>query len=818
MPPARDDVPATGPRAALGLIASRNFGPYFAGNALSAMGMWFHNLAAALLIFRLTGSELLLGVLAMTQFAPTLVLVSVAGSVADRFDRRRVVFVSQLVAVALGAALAVLAWVDAAPVVVVLALSLGMGVATAFSAPASGALIAALVEPRDLPSAVGLNSMTYNLARALGPALAALVVQTLGIPEAFAINALSYLALAVGVTVVTPRARAPRVAGASTRLRDTFALIRREPQLGGYLLIVMIVGFASDPINTLAPAFAVAFDRPDTHAGLIIGVFGLGAVTAAILLTGRVSGSRRRLGTTLCCSRSASRCSASHRRSDSRSCSSSSAASATSPSNTAGDVGAPARGRRGPARADHGAVGPRVPRAATGREPRRRHARVALRRPGRGCGARAARARRGRRPAHPAHPRIPADGMSIPRTGEGLAPCVLGYAGASSPRSRSAISRGAAACASRGAELPADAAALPAAADRRVRAARQAAPGLRGRRSQRPASRASSRCCARPAGTRRRTTPGRSAFDLVLPAGEHRRRACRTRFRDTSDGDRPRRSSRLGVDARVGEVPGEYCRGRVHRQRRRARRSSSAPRSARSAAAPLLAGFVTVEGADRLRDVLVPVYRRARASTWDPATVGDLAGAGPRRGRGRPRRRPRTRRAAAGRRRRRHRSLRLPRGRRAGARARAVRLHRRDRHGDRPAQPAGADARGGRVDCPGRARRARARLPRPPGRPRGGAGPERALPGVEWGELDTTSLTYLFLAPELNLANATRRAPLRGPRRSAPGTTRGITGAGPAGSRSSDDRGRAAVGHGRHAAADPAHRRAVLPLAAARRW
>ena len=299
MTAAADEVPATGPRAALGLIATRNFGPYFVGNALSAMGLWFHNLAAALLIFRLTGSEVLLGVLTATQFAPMLLLVSVTGNVADRFDRRRVVFVSQLVAAAFGAALAVLTWIDAAPVAVVLALSLGMGIAAAFSAPAASALIAALVPPADLPSAVGLNSMTFNIARAAGPALAALVVTTLGIPEAFAVNALSYLALAVGVTVTRPRPLPPRAAGASTRLRDTFALIRRDPRLGAYLVIVMIVGFASDPINTLGPAFAHAFDRPDTDAGIIIGVFGAGAVVAAIVLTGRVATSRRRLGVTL---------------------------------------------------------------------------------------------------------------------------------------------------------------------------------------------------------------------------------------------------------------------------------------------------------------------------------------------------------------------------------------------------------------------------------------------------------------------------------------------------------------------------------------
>jgi MFS family permease len=298
VPTSPEDERDTGPPAALRLIRSRRFGAYFFGNALSAMGLWFHNLAAAILLYRLTESEVLLGVLAFTQFGPTLFLVSVAGSVADRFDRRRVIIASQVVATVMAGALAILAAVDAAPVPVILLLSLGIGIAQAFVSPAAGAMIAALVEPRDLGSAVALNSMTFNLARALGPALAALVVTTLGIPAAFAINAVSYVALAVGVTIANPPRR-PARSGGATRLRDTVALIRREPHLGAYLFIVMIVGFASDPINTLAPAYALAFGRPDTDAGLIIGVFGLGAIAAAFVVSGRAAPSRRRLGITM---------------------------------------------------------------------------------------------------------------------------------------------------------------------------------------------------------------------------------------------------------------------------------------------------------------------------------------------------------------------------------------------------------------------------------------------------------------------------------------------------------------------------------------
>jgi MFS family permease len=295
---AEDEPPAVGPSAALRLIGHRNFFPYFIGNASSASGTWFQNLAASLFVYRHTHSPFLLGVLQFATFLPILLLAPWAGSAADRFDRRKLVLVSQLVATALGATLAGLAWAGLAPVGVVMLISLGLGVVSAFSAPASLALLADLVPRSHLQSAVALNSMTYNLARAVGPALAALSVRKLGIPASFAINSGSYLVLVVGVLLVQPAARQLARRG-EARLRESLRLVRAEPRLLAFLLIVTAVGFASDPVNTEAPAFAHAFGRPDTDAGYLIGAFGAGAVMAAFLLAGRVAGSRRRMFATL---------------------------------------------------------------------------------------------------------------------------------------------------------------------------------------------------------------------------------------------------------------------------------------------------------------------------------------------------------------------------------------------------------------------------------------------------------------------------------------------------------------------------------------
>ena len=287
-----------GPRVALRLIRSRGLGPYFFGNAASASGTWFQNLAAAIFVYRLTHSAFLLGVLNFCNFVPVLVLAPWAGSAADRLDRRRLLIATQVVSTLLGAALAAIAWAGLADEWVVIGFAAGLGVASAFSAPASTALVAQLVERDDLPSAVALNSMTFNIARAAGPALAALSVKTLGIPASFAINAASYLLFVIALVLTQPRPQ--RLASREeTRLGESLRMLNRQPRLVLFLLIVTAVGFASDPVNTEAPAFAHAFGRADTLAGPLIGFFGAGAVAAAFFLAGRVAGSRRRMTLTL---------------------------------------------------------------------------------------------------------------------------------------------------------------------------------------------------------------------------------------------------------------------------------------------------------------------------------------------------------------------------------------------------------------------------------------------------------------------------------------------------------------------------------------
>jgi MFS family permease len=285
-----------GPAAAWRIISSRNFGPYFAGNAIAASGTWFQNLAAAVLVYRLTHSPFLLGVLNFSQFAPVLLLASVAGNAADRFDRRAVLAMTQLASAGLSAALAVVAWEGAARTWVVITLIGLSGILNALGTPAQQALVTSLVEEADVPQAIALNSATFSLARALGPTTAAGAIALFGIPAAFALNAASYLVLVVALRVVHPR---PHGRAARPSLRETLALVRHDRRLGVLLLIILAVAVASDPINTESPAFARIFGYSTLLAGVLVGAFGAGAVMAAVIFAGRVAGSRSRMASTL---------------------------------------------------------------------------------------------------------------------------------------------------------------------------------------------------------------------------------------------------------------------------------------------------------------------------------------------------------------------------------------------------------------------------------------------------------------------------------------------------------------------------------------
>jgi MFS family permease len=281
------------------VLANRNFWPYFVGNLASNSGTWFQNIAQVLLVYRLTGSPFLVGVVNFSQFAAVLFLAPVAGTAADRFDRRRLVIVMQILAAGLAATLAVMAAVGQPSAYAVIAIALALGVTTALSTPALQAIVPSLVSRAELPAAIALNAVTYNLSRALGPIAGVFVIARWNIPTALAINALSYVALIFAMLTVTPLT-AQITPSERPRLRDSARMVRARSELWIPLVVVGLVSLTADPVNTLTPSFATdVYSRPDTFTGFLVGAFGSGAVLAAVLVTGRWHPSQRLLVVTL---------------------------------------------------------------------------------------------------------------------------------------------------------------------------------------------------------------------------------------------------------------------------------------------------------------------------------------------------------------------------------------------------------------------------------------------------------------------------------------------------------------------------------------
>lgn len=267
------------------VLTDRSFGTFFLGSSLSNVGTWFQNIAAGLLVYELTRSTLLVGAVNFAQFLGTVLLAPWAGAAADRFDRRRLLLVTQFAAAVVGAGLAGLTVADRVSAPVVVGAALLLGLALAFMVPALLALVPLLVDEADLEVAVSLNSVTFNLARAIGPVLGALVVDRAGYGVAFGLNAASFVVFALALLVVRPRPQPPRAA-TRPRLAESVALVRADRRWLALLVAVMAVSTSTDPVNTLAPELALdVFGGRELDVGLLVGAFGAGATLTAVLLS-----------------------------------------------------------------------------------------------------------------------------------------------------------------------------------------------------------------------------------------------------------------------------------------------------------------------------------------------------------------------------------------------------------------------------------------------------------------------------------------------------------------------------------------------------
>ena len=285
---------STRPRSSLRLLRDHRFGPYFGGNITSNIGNWFQNVAAGIVVYQLTGSNTLVGTVSVLQFLATLLLSPWSGAMADRFNRRKLLILAQAISATGAVGLAIWVGLEGVgglpgvwPIFAATAV-IGLGYAVGISA--MNALIPSLVENEDLEDAIALNSMSFTLARAIGPALAGLVVAALGAAWAFGINALTFFPLIIILFLIRPR-HVERSAGDGS-VRAGFAYVRERRVMLWLVLATLTVGWAGDPANTLSPAYADMFGRDETFVGLQVAAFGAGAAVMS-LGVGRV---RARLG------------------------------------------------------------------------------------------------------------------------------------------------------------------------------------------------------------------------------------------------------------------------------------------------------------------------------------------------------------------------------------------------------------------------------------------------------------------------------------------------------------------------------------------
>jgi MFS family permease len=274
-------------------LRHRNYRLFFAGQGTSLIGTWLTRVAMSWLVYRLTHSAWVLGVVGFTGQLPTFLFSPLAGVLVDRFDRHRVLLVTQVAAMLQSVLLAwfTLRGTIGVPHIVVLAIF--QGVVNAFDVPARQSFVIEMVEDRDdLANAIALNSTMVNAARLLGPAAAAVLIGAVGEGWCFAIDAVSYLAVVASLLAMrlAPREVVRRGGRIGGELSEGVRYVLSSPPIRSILLLLALVSFAGVPTMVLMPIFAVHVPGGGPHTlGMLMASSGVGAVIGVLWLAARRS-------------------------------------------------------------------------------------------------------------------------------------------------------------------------------------------------------------------------------------------------------------------------------------------------------------------------------------------------------------------------------------------------------------------------------------------------------------------------------------------------------------------------------------------------
>jgi len=271
-------------------LRNRNYRLFFFGQLVSNTGNWLTNVALTLLILHLTNSGLAVGALTAAQFGPILLLSAWAGAIADRSDKRRLLFVTQSLEMGQSVALAVLAFMPHPPLAAFYATAAAGGVLLAFDNPLRRSFVTEMVAPEDRPNAVALYSAIVNTSRIFGPALAGVLVVTVGYGWAFALDAATYVFVLAALWMMRP-AELFRVAvmhETKGAVRAGLRYVARAPHLRISFVTLAVVGTLGYNLGVELPLFVErSLHGGDAAFTFLYTVFSIGALTSALLVAQR---------------------------------------------------------------------------------------------------------------------------------------------------------------------------------------------------------------------------------------------------------------------------------------------------------------------------------------------------------------------------------------------------------------------------------------------------------------------------------------------------------------------------------------------------
>ena len=271
----------------------RNYRLFFAGQSISLVGTWMQMVAISWLVYHLTNSALLLGLVGFFSQIPSFVLTPFTGVFVDRWNRHRILVITQTLSMIQAFALAFLTMTGTINILSIILLSLGLGLINAFDMPARQAFVIEMVEKKeDLPNAIALNSSLVNVARFIGPAIAGLLVAAVGEGFCFLINGISYVAviialLAMRVSKITKRVSINNI---SKEFKEGFKYSFGFAPIRSILLLLGLVSLIGMPYTVLMPIFAKDILHGGAHTlGFLMAAAGIGALVGGIYLASRKS-------------------------------------------------------------------------------------------------------------------------------------------------------------------------------------------------------------------------------------------------------------------------------------------------------------------------------------------------------------------------------------------------------------------------------------------------------------------------------------------------------------------------------------------------